>query len=915
MKKKKLVIIDGHSLLHRAWHALPPLTTQKGLVVNAIFGYFSILFKILKDLQPDYLATSFDLGKSDSRTTDFAEYKAQRVRQEAGFYEQIPLLLEALKKLNIPIYVKEGFEADDIIGTINKETNKKHKDVDVYIVSSDNDLLQLVDENSFVYMPKIGVGNFQLYDRAAVAEKFDGLTPEQIVDYKALKGDTSDNIPGVPGVGDKTAINLIKEFSSLENLYKILKTNPNKLKEKKELKFTDRIIKLLIDNEDLAFKCQKLARLIIDVPIDFKLSDAKLNPFDMNIVNEICQEYEFFTLPNKVPLYLRGQAKQKKAEALSAENKNYQLIESDAELADFINELKNKTVFAFDTETTGLDAMEAEIIACSFSWEKNHGGCIYLNHERQKDFLKEIKNILENPKTVKIGHNLKFDWKIMKKYGIEIKGVLVDTMIASYLLNPDQRHHDLDHLTFSELKIKTTSFLEMSGWDGKSDLATLMKKIDHQKLSNYTCADAENTFRLWEIFEKMLKERKLLPLFEKIEMPLMPILAEMEEQGIKIDLPYFADLEKKFSHELEKIDKQIFELAGTKFNINSPKQIKEIIFDKLKISTENIKKTKTGKSTAAGELEKLKGEHEIIDLILQHRHLDKLLSTYIKSLPQLVKSDGKIHTSFNQTITRTGRLSSSNPNLQNIPIKEESGRAIRKGFIAEAGEVLISADYSQIELRIIASLAEDSEMIKAFNNNEDIHTSTAAKIYNLPIEKVSKELRNKAKAINFGVIYGLSAFGLANQINISRVEAQEFIDKYFKLYTAIPTYFDRLIRFAQENGYVETLFGRRRYIPDINASVQVVRKAAERTAINTPIQGTAADLMKIAMININKNLLKDNHDLRLLLQVHDELVFTAPREKAEKYGKQIKEIMENVYKLLVPLIVHVEINERWGEMH
>ncbi len=914
MKKKKLVIIDGHSLLHRAWHALPPLTTKKGLVVNAIFGYFSILFKILKDLQPEYLATSFDVSKSETRTADFAEYKAQRVRQEAGFYEQIPLLLEALEKLGIPIYVKEGFEADDVIGTINKDTNKKYKDVDVYVVSSDNDLLQLVDENSFVYMPKIGVGNFTLFDRQAVQAKYDGLTPEQIVDYKALKGDAPDNIPGVPGVGDKTAINLIKEFHSLENLYQILESEPEKLKEKKELKFTDRIIKLLVDNKELAFKCQKLARLIVDVPIDFKLHDAILKPFDMAVVNEICQEYEFYTMPDKVPPFLRGQQTVTQ-EKLTAEEKDYQMIQSPDELKKFLGELKEKSAFAFDTETTGLDDVEAEIIGCSFSWQKNQGVFIYLNHEKQNDFIEIIKPILENPKTVKIAHNWKFDWKIMKKYGIEIKGTLVDTMIASYLLNPDQRHHDLDHLAFSELKTKTVSFMEMSGWDGKSDLPTLMKNLAPEKLRDYACADADNAWQLWGVFEGMLAERQLLPLFDKIEMPLVPILAQMEQEGIKIDLPYFADLEEKFSKELAIVDKQIFELAGEEFNINSPQQIKKIIFDKLEISTENIKKTKTGQSTAAGELEKLKGEHEIIDLILQHRHLDKLLSTYIKSLPQLVKTDGKIHTSFNQTITRTGRLSSSNPNLQNIPIKEESGRAIRKGFMAEKGETLISADYSQIELRIIASLAEDEEMIKAFKHGEDIHASTAAKIHNLPLEKVSKELRNKAKAINFGVIYGLSAFGLANQINISRGEAQDFIDKYFKLYTAIPAYFDRLIRFAQENGYVETLFGRRRYIPDINASVQVVRKAAERTAINTPIQGTAADLMKIAMIKIKEELLNDNPDLRLLLQVHDELVFSAPQENAEEYGKKIQEIMENVYKLAVPLIVHVEINERWGEMH
>jgi DNA polymerase-1 len=917
MKKKKLVIIDGHSLLHRAWHALPPLTTKKGLVVNAIFGYFSILFKILKDLQPDYLATSFDLGKSAARTTDFADYKAQRVRQEAGFYEQIPMLQEALLKMGIPIYTKEGFEADDVIGTITKQTLKENDDVEVYVVSSDNDLLQLVGDGALVYMPKIGVGNFTLYDEAGVKEKYDGLNPRQIIDYKALKGDSSDNIPGVPGVGDKTAINLIKEFGSIEKLYEILKTNPEKLKEKKELKFTDRIIKLLIDNEELAFKCQKLARLITDVPIDFKLFDAELKPFDMQTVNEICQEYEFFTLPDKVPTFLRGQNTNKSTEKTRPpeEKKNYRLIENLSDLKNFLTELTEKNIFAFDTETTGLDDVAAEIIGCSFSWKKNQGVFIYLNHEQQAEFLKEIKTVLENPKTVKIGHNLKFDWKIMRKYGIEMNGVLVDTMIASHLLNPDQRHHDLDHLAFSELKTNTTSFLEMSGWDGKSDLAELMKNLDHQKLSDYACADADNAFQLWEIFETMLDEKKLLPLFHNIEMPLMSILAEMEQNGIKIDLPYFANLEEKFSRELEKIDKQIFELAGEEFNINSPKQIKAIIFDKLEISTENIKKTKTGQSTAAGELEKLKGEHEIIDLILQHRHLDKLLSTYIKSLPLLVKADGKIHTSFNQTITRTGRLSSSNPNLQNIPIKDETGRAIRKGFLAEKGHVLISADYSQIELRIIASLAQDKEMINAFTNDEDIHASTAAKINDLPIDKVSKELRNKAKAINFGVMYGLSAFGLANQINISRGEAQEFIDKYFQLYTAIPTYFDKLVKFAQENGYVETLFGRRRYIPDINASVQMVRKAAERTAINTPIQGTAADLMKIAMINIKKELLDKNSDLHLLLQVHDELVFSAPTDKAEKYGEQIRKIMENIYKLAVPLIVNVEINERWGEMH
>lgn len=914
MKKKKLVIIDGHSLLHRAWHAIPPLTTKKGVVVNAVFGYFSILFKILKDLQPDYLASSFDVGKSEARTTDFADYKAQRVRQEAGFYEQIPMLQASLAKLGIPIYVKEGFEADDVIGTIATETNKKYKDVEIFVVSSDNDLLQLVGENIFVYMPKIGVGNFKLYDDAGVKEKYDGLIPRQIIDYKALKGDTSDNIPGVPGVGDKTAINLIKEFQSIENLYEILKSNPDKLKEKKELKFTDRIIKLLIDNEELAFKCQKLATLINDVPINFELEDARLKPFDMNIVNEVCQEYEFFTLPDKVPEFLRGQATLSVAEQ-EFHKKNYQLINKLPDLQKFINELKNKPIFAVDTETTGLDDLESEIIGCSFSWEKHQGVFVYLNHAQQAEFLQEIKTILENPKTVKIGHNLKFDWKIFKKYGIEIKGVMIDTMIASYLLNPDQRHHDLDHLAFSELKTKTTSFLELTGWDGKSDLANLMKLFDAEKLSDYACADADNAWQLWEIFEPMLAEKQLLPLFEKIEMPLMPILAEMEQNGIKIDLPYFTDLEKKFSEELAIIDKQIFEMAGEKFNINSPKQIKEIIFDKLKISTENIKKTKTGQSTAAGELEKLKGEHEIIDLILQHRHLDKLLSTYIKSLPLLVKADGKIHTSFNQTIARTGRLSSSNPNLQNIPIKDETGRAIRKGFLAEEGRVLISADYSQIELRIIASLANDQEMIKAFTNNEDIHASTAAKIHNLKLDEVSKELRNKAKAINFGVIYGLSAFGLANQINISRAEAQEFIDKYFKLYTAIPAYFDKLVRFAQDNGYVETLFGRRRYISDINASVQMVRKAAERTAINMPIQGTAADLIKLAMIKIKQELLNKNSDLKLLLQVHDELVFSAPREKAKQYGEEIDKMMEHIYKLAVPLVVNVEINERWGEMH
>ncbi len=909
--KKRFVILDGHAILHRAWHAIPPLKTKDGLVVNAIYGYFTILFRILKDLKPDYLATAFDLAGPTIRHASFDQYKANRIKQEEDFYNQIPLLQEALSKLGIPIYTKEDYEADDVIGTISYYIKEKYPDLDVIIVSGDNDLLQLVQERISLYMPKTGVGNFKTFKREDVRKKFKGLNPKQIIDYKALKGDSSDNIPGVPGVGDKTATKLLLEYKSLQNLYDILEENPEKLKEKPELKFTDRIIKLLLENKEQAYLSYDLATIVTELDLDFKIEETVLEKLNMNVVNNICQQYEFYNLAKNVPEFIQG----KKTET-DLNQQDYYLVNDEKNLKKLINELEKKDIISFDTETTALNIRNSEIVGISFSFKSGQGFYVNLNHKDKLSWLEIIKPIFENKNIKKIAQNLKFDWKVLNKYNINIQGTSIDTMIASYLLYPDRQHHDLNHLAFSELNFETVTFEKLTGAKNKQmNFDDLMKDIDLKALSNYGCQDADLTWRLWENMETKLKEKNLLELFKNIEMPLVPILAQMELNGIKIDIDYFKKLEIDFTKKLKEIDIKIFQMAGEKFNVNSTKQLREILFENLNIDSKGLKKGKTGYSTAASQLEAISDRHPIIPLILEHRHLQKLLSTYISSLPKLVESDGRIHSSFNQTVTRTGRLSSSNPNLQNIPIKDEEGRLIRKGFIAEDNKVLISADYSQIELRIVASLSEDPEMIKAFNNNEDIHASTAAKINEIDIKDVNKELRNKAKTINFGVLYGLSAYGLSNQLNISHQEAQDFIDKYFVLYKNIKKYFNEILNFARKHEYVETLFNRRRYIPDINSSIQAVKKSGERIAINTPIQGTAADLIKLAMVKIKKEILKKNPETKLLLQVHDELIFSTPKENSKQIAKEIKEIMENIHKFKVPIIVNTEINKRWGEMH
>lgn len=912
-KKKKFVIIDGHALLHRAWHALPPLKTKDGLTVNVIYGYFTILFKILKDLKPDFLCTAFDLAGPTIRHEIYAEYKGTRKKQDDEFYAQIPLLQEALTNLDVPMYTKAGYEADDIIGTLSNRVIDENDDIEVIIVSGDNDLLQLVKPGITMYMPRTGVGNFKTFHTDEVIEKFRGLNPLQIIDYKALKGDSSDNIPGVPGVGDKTATNLLLEYKDINKLFKILKSNPDKLREKKELKFTDRIINLLIDNEEQSRMSYVLATIINDLEIDFDLEKTINHPFDMNIVNDICQKYEFFTLVDKVPDFMRGGKITKEEDNIELE---YKLVNKDNELDNLINLLSQEKLISFDTETTGLDTRKAKLLGISFSFEKNKAYYVNLNHSSQKTWLNKLEKIFLDENITKIAHNLKYDWKILENHGVDIKGKLIDTMIASYILNPDRGHHDLDHLSFSILKRRTTTFKELTTTDNKQmSIGDLMQDIDLDKLSDYSCQDADFTFQLWKKFEIEITDLKLEKLFYEIEMPLVTILAQMENNGIKIDRNHFTKLENELQKRLEITDLAIYKHAGETFNINSPKQVKEVLFENLKLDSSNLKKTKTGISTSASELEKLKNQHQIIPLILDHRHLSKLLSTYIEALPKLIKDDGRIHSSFNQAVTRTGRLSSSDPNLQNIPIKDEAGRAIRKGFVANEGKVLISADYSQIELRIIAALSKDEEMLKAFNNGEDIHSSTAAKINGIELEDVTKELRNKAKAINFGVIYGLSAFGLANQINISRGEAQEFIDIYFALYKGIKSYLDNTIVEAMEKGYVETLFKRRRYLPEIESKIPAIRKAAERTAINTPIQGTAADLIKLAMVKINSEILEKNENVKMLLQVHDELIFEIDEDIAEEISQKIKTIMENIYDFGIPIIANVEINKSWGEMH
>jgi len=904
--KQKLLIIDGNALIHRSFHAIPPLNNNKGEQVNAVYGFVTTLLKAWKELKPTHIVATFDLRGLTFRHEEFKDYKATRVAAADELYAQIPLVKELVRTFDIPIYELQGFEADDMIGTI---TQQAPKNVECIILTGDMDTMQLVDKKTFVYTFRRGMSDTALYTEAAVFERY-GLRPDQIIDYKALRGDPSDNIPGVKGVGEKTATELLQQFGTLEKLYTELAD-----KTKKALAIRESIREKLLMYKSNAFMSQSLATIKRDAPIEFKLDASAIHTYDRDKVVAEFKELNFVSLVSKLPeLKTPPAAKQAAFDLAIAtpapkkEGHNYTLVNNEATWKIFLEKLKQQKSFAIDTETTGLDPWTSKMLGMSFSWKAGEGWYVPVTPER----LVALKPILEDPAVEKYGHNMKFDAQVFAMNDIRLFPMSFDTMLASYVINSGTRQHSLDALAFIEFGYEMMPITSLIGPRGKKQLT--MESVPLDKLSWYAAEDADFTWRLVERLRSKLAKSGGEKLFTTIEMPVVPVLTDMELAGIKIDTNFLSEMSKKVHSDLKKIEKKIYTHAGQEFNINSPLQLKEILFEKLKISTDGIGKTKTGVSTAADELEKMKDAHPIIPLISQQRELAKLLSTYIDALPEMVnQKTGRVHTSFNQAVAATGRLSSTDPNLQNIPIRTDLGAEIRKAFIAERGFRLLSADYSQIELRIIASMAEDKAMMSAFNNGEDIHARTAANINGVALDKVTPQMRRAAKAVNFGIIYGLGYVGLSQGEGISRQEAKEFIEKYFAIHTNIRKWLDGTKKLAHEQGYVETLFGRRRYFPEINSSNGMLVASAERQAINAPIQGTAADLMKLAMIHVQAKLHTVSPKSRLLLQVHDELIVEAPIDETEKVATFLRETMENIYKLKVPIAVDVGIGKNWGE--
>ena len=922
-KGKKFIIIDANALLHRSFHALPPLTTKKGQLINAVYGFTSVLLKVFKEFKPRYVAVAYDLDKKTFRHKEYKEYKAGRVSAPDEFYEQIPISKEVLKSLGIPVYEKSGFEADDVIGTV-VDLNER-EGIDTIIVTGDKDAFQLISPRTKVYTLRKGVADTITYDEAAFKERY-GFDPIQMIDFKAIAGDPSDNIPGVRGIGEKGATELLKKFKTLENIYDEIEKKGDKV----EIK--PRNFKLLKEHKKDAFLSKRLATIIRDVPIKFDVDACELQSYDKQQVYTLFQELGFRTLLSRLPAVLGGSADAKTTEVAPVKKKEsvqqsletaktpqekkgdskvlYTLVNSDADFSDFLSKLNKQKIIAIDTETTSVEPMRAKLLGISFCWKD--GEAYYVNTKDNTAWIEMLKPILENETVKKYGHNLKYDLTILRQAGIDLQPISFDSMVASYLMNPGSRGHSLDNLAFETYGYEMQPITDLIG-KGKKQISMEVVPLDN--LSWYACEDADYTYRLCNYFIPELEEKNIHGLMEKIELPLIPVLATLEINGVRIDSEFLNAMSREVEGKLTSIEKKIYTHAKTTFNINSPLQLKEILFGKLKISTEGISKTKTGLSTAAAELEKMKNSHPIVPLIVDYRELSKLQSTYLEALPKLVnKKTGRVHTSFNQTITATGRLSSSDPNLQNIPIRTEEGRKIRNAFIANKGFKIVAADYSQIELRIIASMANDEKMIESFNKDEDIHSRTAADIYGIPLEEVTKQQRYEAKEVNFGIIYGMGAWGLASRKNMTREQARAFIEKYFAVHHEIQEYIAVTTNTAHEQEYVETLFGRRRYLPEINSSMQQVRAAAERMAINMPIQGTAADLMKIAMINILNKLPAISPKTKMIMQVHDELVFEVPASEVEKVGKFIAEEMNTVYKLRAPIKTDVEVGRSWGEM-
>jgi DNA polymerase-1 len=942
--KKRLFLLDAFALIFRGYYAFikNPRINSKGMDTSAILGFTNSLLDVIKREKPDLLAVCFDRGGSVARTEAFSEYKANRQETPEAIKIAVPIIENILKAMKIPAVVLAGYEADDIIGTLAKKAEKEG--YHTFMVTPDKDFAQLVTENIFMYRPRFG-GGYETWGIPEVQEKFGVERPEQVIDFLGMMGDSVDNIPGLPGVGEKTAKKFLAQYGSMENLFENTADLKGKMKEKVEA------------SKDLGILSKKLATIMLDVPVDFQEEHFKMCMPDINATKEIFNELEFrrltdnfvktFTIATDVSSTETSETTKhtisKPQENLNGQfdlfatpgsgnvseeesiqgyktiansNHFYQHINTPLSRKLLLKKLQQQSSVCFDTETTGLKALEVELIGISFSWETGKGYYVSFPDDQSETLavLEEFRSFFENKSIEKIGHNLKYDIKVLSNYGMPVKGPLFDTMIAHYLINPDMRH-GMDILAETYLNYQPVSITKLIGKKGKNQLS--MRDIPLNDQTEYAVEDADITLQLKKHFIEELKKGNVIKLFNEIELPLVSVLTAMEIEGINLNTNFLNELSIELTNDINRLEKTIFDQAGEEFNIASPKQLGVVLFENMKL-VDKPKKTKTGQySTAEDVLSNLSKDHEIIANVLEYRQFKKLQSTYVDALPNEINPNtGRVHTAYAQAVAATGRLSSTNPNLQNIPIRTERGKQVRKAFIPrDENYVLLAADYSQIELRIIAALSEEETMIEAFKNGEDIHASTAAKVFNVPLSEVTREQRSNAKTVNFGIVYGVSAFGLSNQTDLTRKESKELIDLYYETYPKLKNYMSAQVDFARDNGYVETVLQRRRYLKDINSRNAIVRGAAERNAVNAPIQGSAADIIKIAMIKIFKRFEKEGFKSKMLLQVHDELVFDAHKDELEIIKPIIKYEMEHAFEMIVPLDVEMGIGENWLEAH
>jgi len=902
MKTPLLVLFDGNALLHRAFHALPPLTVPKtGETVGAVYGFALMLLKVINEIKPSHCAIAFDMKGPTFRHELFDQYKAQRPETPQELVGQLGRVRQLVEAFNIPIFELQGYEADDLLGALSRQASQQ--DIDTIIVTGDADTMQLVAPRVKVLYPKPkgGFSNTMLYDAAAVSEKY-GVKPEQITDLKGLAGDPSDNIPGVAGIGAKTAVKLIQEFGSIEKIYQnIDRVTPPRLQS------------LLKENEAIARQSKELATIVIQMPVTLKPADCRVSRYDRNKVAELFRELEFASLLPRLP-----QIDTEGTTSLEAKppQGDYKIVSEAKDLEKLVKRLSQAKSFAFDTETTSLNPMAAELVGLSFSPAPGEAYYIPVGHVGLdpigqlplKEVIAKLKPVLEDRKLAKLAHNGKYDMTVLAEHGITVQNLSFDSMIAAYLLG--EKSMGLKNLAFAKLAIEMTPIVELIGAGAK---AIPMSQVEIARAAGYASADADMTLRLAKIFEPELKQQGLWQLFAEVEMPLTPVLMHMEMSGVALDTGLLKQMSQRLAEKLSKLEDDIYDNVGHQFNINSPQQLSKVLFEELGLPT--ARKTKGGYSTSANILEELRGDYTIAGLILDYRQLSKIKSTYIDALPGLINpKTGRVHTSFNQTRTTTGRLSSSEPNLQNIPVRGELGKEVRQAFIAPRGSHLLSADYSQIDLRSLAHLSQDESLLDAFRHDEDIHSATAAQVFGVDPGKVTPEMRRVAKTVNFGVIYGMSDYGLEQATGLSREEAAAFINAYFEKYPGVKQYLESTKEEARQKGYVQTILGRRRAIPEINHSNRQVREAAERMAINMPVQGTSADIIKVAMINLDSEIARRKLKSQMLLQVHDELIFEVPQAEEKEMGKLAAELMTSAIELSVPLKVDIKTGPNWGDM-